>query len=117
MGSLRWCNLRRGDYLTSYGEPGGLPTCCLVGAAALLFATEEALEDANADPVVGRLKPTPGEYDLDRRLEARYGLTQHELEGLVDGFDADVARRTTPAYTAARMAAEKFVARMAPFFA
>ena len=114
--SLRWCNLRRGDYLTSYGPPGGLPTCCLVGAAALLSATEEDLENANADPVGGRLQPPPGEYALDARLEAKYGLTPHELEGLVDGFDRDRPRRTTPAYAAARRAAEEFAARMAPFF-
>lgn len=107
---LKFARLRRGQYLSSYGPPGGPPTCCLVGAAALLSCTEKDVEQADVDD-------TP----LIDKLQARYGLTSKHVDGLIDGFDGpacerDVSVSASPEYKAGLQAGLQFADRMVGFF-
>lgn len=108
---LKFARLRRGQYLSSYGPPGGPPTCCLVGAAALLSCTEQVVEQADVDDV----------SFLDR-LQAYYRLTDEHIDGVVDGFDGQEAAPRTRAmrdsaeYKAGLEAGRQFADRMVGFF-
>ncbi len=109
---LKFARLRRGQYIDRLALAGETASCCMVGAAALLFVPVREIYRADKY----------GDRKLLERLKARYGLTIEHVDGLVDGFDGCMAEIRSPAtlaspdYAEGKEAGRQFAERMKDYF-